>query len=48
MMEAYLAQLSDAERVALDVARRVFGASFVLERTNGYQKWSLESRNLER
>ena len=51
MIEAYLAQLTDAERVALDVARRVFGASFVLERTNGYlefQKRSLEARNLER
>jgi hypothetical protein len=48
MIEAYLAQLTDAERVALDVARRVFGASFKVERTNGYQKWSREARNLER
>lgn len=36
MIDAYLAQLSPSERVALGVAQRTFGASFRLERTIGY------------
>ena len=36
MLEAYLQQLSPMELVALDVARRTFGASFDLRRTIGY------------
>ena len=36
MLDAYLAQLSPMERVALGVAQRAFGASFDLARTIGY------------
>ena len=36
MIDAYLAQLSPMELVALDVAKRTFGVSFDLARTIGY------------
>jgi hypothetical protein len=39
MLAAYLEQLSEKERVALDVARRTFGASFDVERTIGYLEY---------
>ena len=36
-MEAiYLAQLNDKERVALEIARRMLGSSFNLQRSIGY------------
>ena len=39
MEEAYLAQLNEKERAALEVARRMLGAAFVLQNTNGYLKF---------
>ena len=39
MEEAYLAQLNDKERAALEVARRMLGTAFVLRNTNGYLKF---------
>lgn len=44
MKEQYLAQLNEKERAALEVARRMLGSSFVLEKTIGFlqfqKKWS--------
>jgi hypothetical protein len=39
MESAYIAQLSDKERIALDIARRMLGASFNLSRSHGYVKF---------
>lgn len=35
-MEKYLAQLTEKERLALEIARRMLGSSFNLERSHGY------------
>jgi hypothetical protein len=36
MLEAYLKSLTDKERVAMEVAKRILGSSFNLERSIGY------------
>jgi len=39
MESAYIAQLSNKERVALEIARRMLGASFNLSRSHGYVRF---------
>ena len=39
MEEAYIAQLSEKERIALEIARRMLGSSFNLARSLGYLRY---------
>ena len=43
MEDAYLAQLTEKERAALAVARRMLGAAFVLRNTTGYLKFKKDN-----
>jgi len=40
----YIAQLNDKEKVALEIARRMLGSSFCLEKSIGYLKFKSKSR----
>lgn len=39
MIEAYLAQLNEKERIALAIAQRMLGSSFCLIRSLGYLRF---------
>lgn len=44
MYELYCAQLTEKEKQALDIAKRMLGSSFCLEKSIGYLTW-LKKKN---
>ena len=39
MIESYLSQLSEKEKIALEIAKRILGSSFDVSRSIGYLKF---------
>ena len=46
-MDAYLAQLSPKEKVALEIVRKSLGSSFNLEKSIGYLKFKKKNTPLK-
>ena len=39
MIESYLSQLTEKEKIALEIAKRILGSSVVVSRSIGYLKF---------